>query len=83
MSAALKGGLTVGSKTKESPKWSNPTGLELIFGAKEFILGPLHNVAEGQEAVESTNQIARNQEYGPSSLHIRGQSPKAIALQNA
>ena len=31
----------------------------------------------------STNQIARNQELGLSSLHIRGQSPKVIALWNA
>jgi hypothetical protein len=31
----------------------------------------------------STNQIARNQDYGLSTLHIRGQSPKAVAFQNA
>jgi hypothetical protein len=31
----------------------------------------------------STNKIARNQEFSLSTLHTRGQSPKAIALQNA
>jgi hypothetical protein len=31
----------------------------------------------------STNQSARNHEFGLSTLHTRGQSPKAIALQNA
>jgi hypothetical protein len=29
-----------------------------------------------------TNQIARNQEFGLSTLHTRGQSPKVITLQN-
>jgi hypothetical protein len=31
----------------------------------------------------STNQIARNQDLGLSTLHTRGQSPKAVSLQNA
>ncbi len=31
----------------------------------------------------STNQIARNHGFGLSTLHTRGQSPKAVALQNA
>jgi hypothetical protein len=30
-----------------------------------------------------TNQIARSQEFGLSTLHTRLQSPKAVALQNA
>jgi hypothetical protein len=30
-----------------------------------------------------TNQIARNQEFGLSTLHTRSQSPKVVALQNA
>ena len=28
----------------------------------------------------STNQISRNQEFGLSTLHTRGQSPKSVAL---
>ena len=31
----------------------------------------------------STNQIARNQEFGMSTLHTKGQTPKAVVLQNA
>ena len=31
----------------------------------------------------STNQIARNHGFGLSTLHTRGQSPKAVDLQNA
>ena len=40
-------------------------------------------MAEGLEAIDSTNQIARNEEFSLSTLHTRGQSPKAITLQNA
>jgi hypothetical protein len=31
----------------------------------------------------STSHIARNQEFGLSTLHTRGQSPKAVGIENA
>jgi hypothetical protein len=31
----------------------------------------------------STNQIARNLEFGLSTLHTKGQSPKAVAILSA
>jgi hypothetical protein len=40
-------------------------------------------MARVERPLISTNQIARNHELGLSSLHTRGQSPKAVALQNA
>lgn len=35
-----KGGFTLGSTTKETPKSSDLIGLENVFGSKEFMLAP-------------------------------------------
>ena len=40
-------------------------------------LGALHTMAEGRGAVVSTNHIARNQEFGLSTLHTRARVQKS------
>jgi hypothetical protein len=46
--------------------------------------GPLHTMAQGREAVDfHQSDCAQNQEFALSTLHTKGQSPKAVALQNA
>jgi hypothetical protein len=42
------------------------------------MLGPIYS-----KLLVSTNHIARYQEFGLSTLHTKGQSPEAVALQNA
>jgi hypothetical protein len=40
-------------------------------------------MAKGQDAVDFHQSRCKNQKFGLSTLQIRGQSPKVVALQNA
>jgi hypothetical protein len=46
------------------------------------ILGTLQTMVKSQKAVNFHQSDCKNQGVGLSTLHIRGQSPKVVALQN-
>ena len=45
--------------------------------------GQLHTMVNGQDSRVFINHIVRNQAFGLSTLHTKGQSPKPVVLQDA
>ena len=67
--------ILLGSDKQKHPPWW-PLGIDNF-------LGPFHTMVEGREVGDFHESHCKKSRDGFSTLHIRGQSSNAVALQNA